>query len=386
MEINTVLWVAGLLAIALAISGAFKYSSKKKERGTDRMVIGAVVAVVAFGLIFGVFAQLGVAPVPDAVTPADLIHGVTNGACVVKPYTNVSVSISTWGTGATDTGAGNLNVYLDGVDPRDTQANTFATFSVTAGEGSSSTTKLMSCTPYVVLLDGDTTKYDMFLNDIEVGQHLPYIPTTEASISQIYLQFADQVTFSTIPDPVEENSVTGIINGQTNVSGLISDGQSLEVRVGADNTPADSDVIYYNETHGNGDFYLDITLGAEDTNTMLKDPVIAFANDFTYRMEGNEFEKVELQHQSGRVFAGLPTDITTAVNSWSSVPLTTDGWLEAGQTGVYRITFSVNEDNTDPGADLLHIYTDDLDEEFGQDVLRGTKATAGAVIDIGFQA
>ena len=378
MEPSTMLY---LLAAGLVGYGYMKYSDNKKDVGKFSMFAGVVVAGAVFFGAAGIFLPLAAVPSVDVPT---LVPGVEDGTCQVKVYSQVNFSGDTWGANDPTAPAGSVDIYTAGVNPSDTGTNRLDTISITSGVGGTTSAVLESCTNYGIVYNGASAEYDMWYKGIDWTQpnSLPYVSTTDAVISNAILKFDDVVVFATIPDPIEENAVTGIINGQTNVSGNVSDGLGLELRVGADATPADSDVIYYNKTNGDLSYYIDITLGAEGANKQIHEPVLCFVNDHTNPFDGDEFTAVTLQRQSGTDF-GLPTDITDYVNNADCVPM--GAVIEGGQTGVYRMQFTAVNANLAATTDVMYIYPDDMGDYLGKDILRNTKATAGAVIEMQFQ-
>lgn len=377
MEPSTMLY---LLAAGLVGYGYMKYSDNKKDVGKFSMFAGVVVAGAVFFGAAGIFLPLAAVPSVDVPT---LVPGVEDGTCQVKVYSQVNFSGDTWGANDPTAPAGSVDIYTAGVNPSDTGTNRLDTISITSGVGGTTSAVLESCTNYGIVYNGASAEYDMWYKGIDWSQpnQLPYVSTTDAVISNAILKFNDVVVFATIPDPIEENAVTGIINGQTNVNG--SSACNGEIQVGADATPADSDVIYYNKTNGDLSYYIDVTLGAEGANKQLHDPVLCFVNDHTNPFDGDEFTAVTLQRQSGTDF-GLPTDITDYVNNADCVPM--GAVIEGGQTGVYRMQFTAVNANLAATTDVMYIYPDDMGEYLGKDILRNTKATAGAVIEMQFRA
>ena len=377
MELITVLWIA---AVAAFIGALWLNSLKKGDAAKVAGVVTVGLALIAFTGGAGMIEPLAVTPeAPGVVT---LVPGVTDGTCQVKPYTNVTFSGDTWGANDATAPAGSVDFYTAGVNPSDASSTSLDSISVTAGVGGTTTGVLESCTNYGIVYNGASAEYDAWYNGKDYTQpnQLPYISTTDSAISRAIVKFDDVVVFASIPDPIEEDSTTGIMNGQTTSNG--TDAAGLELQVGTDSTPADSDVVYYNKTDGDLSYYMDITLGADGANKQLHDPVLCFVNDHTNPFDGDEFTSVTLQRQSGTDF-NLPTDITNHVNNADCVPMGTS--IEGGQTGVYRLQFTAVNANLDVTTDVMYIYPDDMGEYLGKDILKNTKATAGAVIEMQFE-
>ena len=377
METTTALYIVAIVLLAI---GLYWRSEKKMDVGNFSALIGIGLAAIVFFGGAGVFAPLTAAPLSPVPT---LVPGVLDGTCQVKVYSQVNFSGDTWGANDPTAPAGSVDLYAAGIDPSATGTNRLDTISITSGVGGTTSAVLESCTNYGIVYNGASAEYDMWYKGVDWTQPnaLPYVSTTDAVISNAIVKFDDIVVLATIPDPIEENAVTGIINGQTNVSG---EGSSTnELQVGTDVTPADSDVIYYNKTNGDLSYYIDVTLGADGANKKLQSPVLCFVNDHTNPFDGDEFTAVTLQRQSGTDF-GMPTDITDYVNDKECVPM--GAWIEGGQTGVYRMQFTAVNANLAATTDVMYIYPDDMGEYLGKDILRNTKATAGAVIEMQFEA
>lgn len=378
MEILTVLWIS---AVAALVAALWLNSLKKGDAAKVAGVVAAGLAVIAFTSGAGYIAPLAVTPTEPGVT---LVPGVVDGTCQVKPYDKLTFKGDTWGANDATAPAGSVDIYAAGVDPSDASSTRFDTISVTAGVGNSTSGTAESCTNYGIVYNGASAEYDMWYNGLDWTQPNQFKPvsTTDATIANVLVQFDDIVVIASIPDPIEEHSTTGIINGQLTSNG--SDGADLEIQIGTDSTPADSDVVYYNKSSANADlsYYLDVTLGADGANKQLHDPVLCFVNDHSNPFDGDEFTSVTLQRQSGTDF-NLPTDITNYVNNADCVPMGTS--INGGQTGVYRMQFTAVNANLDVTTDVMYIYPDDMGEYLGKDILKNTKATAGAVIEMQFE-
>ena len=361
--------------------------AKKKGLGIFEVGI-AMVVIIAIALFLGVeMPESGVTTAPGELPSGAGI--LIDGDCQMKPYTVLNFSGSTYGANDFTAPAGEVKIFAANVDPGAANVNYIDKMQVTAGIGFTTNATLTSCTEYTIVYDGRDAEYDVMYS----ATQLPYVTTTESTISRAILNFGPEsiVVASTIPDPIEEGTEGTDINGQTNTSGNASSGLLLEIEVGSDDTPADSDVIYYNDTNGDTSFYLDFTLGASGGNTRLMDPVVCFVNDISNPMEGTEFTKVTTQRQSGTDLH-LDKVVTDYFTGFDCIPMWTvqeDGhnWINGGQQGEYRFTFTVDEGNTDvAGADVLYIWPDDCGEYLGKDIMNDQdKATAGAVVEIQFR-
>lgn len=371
--------IIGIGALVILIWGLMNKDTKGKNVSAKNAVWGgaAVIVLVLFfgGINFGgMFEGLAVTPAPQP-GDSDYLHP-TNGACLEKAYSTLSVGTMVYGSNSYITAAGDVDIFKSGVDPTGTNSNPIDTIDVASGVGNTTSGLLKSCTMYSVVFDGETTYYDAYWKDNSGEQMLPYVPTDSDTIATSF-EFDEIITFATIDDPLDESAVTGVINGQTNVSGEST--STNELRVGADDVPANGDTIYYNETNGDGQIYLDLAIGFSGGNTAVKDPVLCFVNDLTNPFEGNEFSSASAQLRTGTDF-GIPSSITNYVNEMGCVPL--GSFVDGGSSGTYRITLNLDESLTTAGGDIMYIYIDDLGDHLGQDILRGTKATASSVVTI----
>lgn len=365
-DINTYLW--GLVAVMAIITIVFY-----KER-TDMAKVSGAFAVVIAGLL--VLTSGGIDLGDDTYTYTVAPGGQPVGAdCQVKPYISLKVSTQLAGDLSYTTAAGTAYFYESGVNPSDPNANAYDTATITSGVGSSANAKLESCTVYGIVFGGANTYYDQWYQG-ETSSYLPYIATDESAIASATIRFDNIMTVASIDDPIVENAVTGVVNGQTAVN-TSGDGQEIILASDANNV-----VLKYDESAGDGQFYLDLAIGAAGGNAFLKNPVLCFVNDLTQPFNGNEFTSVTSQLRTGTDF-GIPSSITNDVNGGSCISL--GDTMECGQSGTYRITFNVDEDNFDTD-DIMYIYMDDLGSHLGQDILRGAGATASAVVTITSQA
>ena len=368
-DINTILWA--IVAIMVILTVVF-YKDKK-----DTAMLAGIVAVLLASIL--IFTTGGIDSGNETYTYAVAPSGQPTGeACQVKPYTSLKVSTQVEGSNSYVTAAGTAYFYEEGVNPSDPNANAYDTATVTSGVGATTNAKLSACTVYGIVFGGANTYYDQWYNG-ETSSYLPYIETDESAIASATIRFDGIMTVATIDDPITENSVTGVVNGQTAVN-TTGDGQ--EIILASD---ADGAVLAYDESFdgaATGQFYLDLALGASGSNGFLKNPVLCFVSDLTQPFNGNEFSSVSMERRTGTDF-GIPSSITNYVNDGSCISL--GSTMEGGQSGTYRVTFNVDESNFDTD-DIMYIYMDDLGSHLGQDILRGPGATASAVVTITSQA
>lgn len=377
METNSILWIIGILGVLLLLSGYSLYTSKKKDRGTDRMAIGALAAFAAFGLIFGVFAPITITPTDEVapIAPEDLEICAITGPL---PVANLSFMGDTWrqsGANSPTGPAGDVQIYLDGTDVTIPGVTPLDTISVTAGVGSTTSKAVKSCTDYEFYYDGGATvEYDQ---KHPTGRVVPIVTDT-GQIPFRELEFRDIKVVAAIGDLIEEDATDGTINGQSNVNGTAAcDG---EIQSGADSSPADGDTLYYNKTNGDTQIYFDIEIEATGGDKVLQEPVLCFVN-LANPMEGDEISLASLTYRSGNNF-GAPVTITDYVSNQKCVPLGDE--MISGESGTYRLQLTIVEANADAGTDIMYVYLDDLGEHLGEDLLGGKKATPAGFV-LGFR-
>lgn len=371
MEINTILYIIGAILI---VYGYVKYSNKKKEVGQFSMLIGAVIVAAVFFGAAGSFASLSIGPtgndIPTSGVPDDSDICAVTGPLV---YAQLNFSGDTWrqsGANSPTGPAGDVQFYMDGTDVTIPGVTALDTISVTAGVGSTTNKILKSCSDYEIYYDGASAEYDIAH---PTGRLTP-VNTNTGEIPSQTVEFHDIKVFATIGDLIEENAVDGTVNGQSNVNGSV--GCNGELQVGADETPADGDTIYYNETNGDTQFYLDIDIEATGGDKVLKEPVLCFVN-LANPMEGDEFSLVTMTHRSGTNF-GTPVTITDYFSNQKCVPLGDE--MISGESGTYRLDFTVVHANTDATTDVLYLIIDDLKKHLGEDLLGDKKATPAQLV------
>lgn len=367
------------LGVAAAVLMAF-YEKGKKHKISAKVygIVGVVLAVVLV---------VGGAPIPfiddmDEVKipglPTDEDEVITPDVTDVKLYDKVTISTKEKGSDSYSAIGGTVHFFEEGVDVGSASATALDTATIASGVGNTTNAKLSSGTDYIVILE-PSAGYDLYLNNDKL-QQLPYIKTTTGTISNIPIKFTDVMSYVTIGDMLEEDAVDGTVNGQTTAVNVTTATNEICL---SSATPADGDYIVYDESVGDGEFYIKIEIDFSGGDKYIVNPVLDIVNDLTNKMEGNEFSSVKIQHLQGTNF-GIKSDITDEVNGFEAISL---GELrESGDSGTYKMTFSVSEANLDDGADVCFFVIDDMGEHNGQDILRGTKATASALISFKSQA
>jgi hypothetical protein len=375
MELTTMLWI---LAIGLGVMAYMNHMNRKKvsAKNFGLMAIGLAALLTLSGN--GALDSLSMGDLGDSISGTNGV--ISGGNCQVKVYDEVNVNTETYGSNSYTTAAGTVKFYVEGTNPTLPNSNPIDTITVSSGIGNTTNGKLKSCTNYGVVFDGSTTYYDMWYQGVQLAM-LPYTATDAATISSTVIDFEDIMTVATIDDPIDESAVTGVVNGQTSVVNATTG--TNEICIGDAETPADDDALVYDVSVGDGQFYVDLAVGFSGGNKAVKDPVICFVNDLSNPFDGNEFSSVTAQLRTGTDF-GIPSDITAYVNNADCVSL---GVMHnGGESGTYRLTFNVDESLLTAGGDKMYIYIDDMGDHLGQDLLRGTKATASDAVTLYTQA
>lgn len=376
--------VIGILALVVLIWGVMNKDTKGKNVSAKNAMWGGT-AVVILVLLFGginlggIFEGMSVTPDNGNGNGADDLHP-TNGVCLEKAYATLSVGTMVYGSNSYTTAAGDVDIFKSGVDPTGTNSNPIDTIDIASGVGNTTSGLLKSCTMYSVVFDGETTYYDAYWNDNSGEQMLPYVPTDSDTITTSF-EFSEIITFATIDDPIDES--TNAVNGNASNTNASVGGSEICVGTSSPQSIADDDELFYDISAGDGQFYLDMAIGFTGGNKAVKDPVLCFVNDLTNPFEGNEFSSVSAQLRTGTDY-GIPSSLTNYVNDMDCVSL--GSFVDGGTSGTYRLTISVDEDLLTAGGDKMYIYIDDLGDHLGQDILRGTKATASAVVTLNVQA
>lgn len=383
-------------------------------KGRDKPVAAEVFGILAVVAVIGVVASsLGWVDVGVQTTaPPGYTPGIPgDGTIGVYIPGDDQKIISSLAILTVDAGSGKRNVCEDQVlyfseadDPRLSTSYELDTTVITAGDGAENDSKLKTNKLYNIIFHDTSgpTYYDGVLGsgvwDPSDAITSTTIKTTSATTDDTVstsITFGEDGTaalwkIAAIPDILDETLVDGTINGQANVSGEA--GSTNEVQVGTDSTPADDDTIYYNESIGDGSFYVRMTFGADGSQSYLKRPVLCFVNNMASPCEKNEFTAVTASLYTGSGSeVDLPSDLHPAfANMDSCIEIggqSTDGvaYIESGKTATYTITFSVDEDYTE-STDMFYIIQDDLADYNGQDIRQGMGATTvGKYVTIGFE-
>jgi len=312
--------------------------------------------------------------------------------------------------------------FSDTEDPRQSTAYSIDTTTIASGVGTENGSYLKTNKMYKVIFHDTSgpTYYDGVLGEgvwnpsSAIGANAIKAPTTTDATVTTSITFGEDGTaplwkVATIPDILDETKTDGIINGQTSAiatcttynasSGLCEAYSASEVTVGpatgaGAGTAADDQTVHYNDTNGDGSFYLRLTFGAEGSQAYLKRPVVCFVNDMSNPCERNEFTAITASLYTGSGSeVTVPSDLHTAFSNMDSCVeiggQSADGvaYIASGKTATYTVTFTVDHSYTDASADKFYLIPDDLGGYLAQDIRQGQgAAVTGKYLTFSFRA
>jgi len=364
------IWVliAGGALILLGL-GVFKLVPKSSK--TAVMAIGGILLVVGglplFGVDYGAFSVTGTDEDTDTETVADTSSGTQRSITTFTTVLKEDVS------GSRTAVNGELRFYESDVDLSDPNIAAIESVAVVSGVGTDTSAILVTDTSYrVVFVNG--TAGNWYNEDLGI-MSLSSNDWSEADGALYWSPDTAIVRMANITDPLNEATTNGDINGQTNVTAAAS------VEIQGDASPAEDEVLNYDESDGDGDFYLDIHLGATGANQKAKEMVLCFQGEGSGASpEGNELTSVSVQHQSGADLLDVG-ELVTYFNNEACVQL---GDIAGGKDEETRLTITLTEANLDTNDDYK-IIVDDLGDINGKAVLFST-GDSQEVIDMDAQA
>lgn len=411
MEPITGSWITIFAVITLFAAIIGLYFKGQDKRSIEARTMFGIAAI--FGAI-ALLAWIGVVPGLDIQTAAPYTIEIPDDAGITTVITTDEQKlISSLSIMTIDAGSNKRNVCEDQVqyfaeseDPRLSTAYSIDTTTIASGVGTENGSYLKTNTLYKTIFHDTSgpSYYDGVLgegvwnpSDAISAVAIKAPSTTSATVSTS-ITFGEDGTaalwkIATIPDMLDETATDGTINGQSSVTGNISSASAGEIQVGADDTPANDDTVYYNDTEGDGSFYLRLTFGSEGSQAYLKRPVVCFVNDMNNPCERNEFSAITAALYTGSGSdVVLPSDLHTAFSNMNACVeiggQEIDGvaYIASGKTATYTVTFTVDEDSTDASADLCYMVADDLADYNGQDIRQGQGASTSASLKLGFRA
>jgi len=370
MDTNLIVYaiaiIAGIMAIVL---GMYK---EKKIAGRNKMwfvipllVIGGFLALMQAGLLAGygipqlagLGEQLPFAAAPRTPSQGGVTTVEVKAATGAFPIDTFSLaSIKEKHSNSYTAANGTLKFYDDQTNPTSPTASTIDTITISAGAGSSTNKKILTDKPYRVVYDGVGTYYSKDLG-IMTFQSKDYNKNT----GQYAYDLGEIGKVATIDDILAEiENLDKDVNGAANSS-------VVSIELGSETT---SDQLQYNETAGDGQWYIQPTISFSGANTEVQEPVICFEFDQTNPPEGNEISAFTYQLQSGTDF-GLPSDL---LDYWSNEECLSLGAVVSGGTSSkIKLTVTYDEANLDT-TDDWYLYVDDLGAIKGKDVVLNTAA------------
>ena len=305
---------------------------------------------IAAGAASGIFfTTTGVVPtVVDGVVIAPTVVGART-----RPISTLSVISTAKNSNSRTTIAGTLRIFEPEVNPADPTASATDTITLSSGVGSTTNKYIKTDTPYRVVFDGDGTYYDRDYGVITFPDK-DFNPST----GEFLFDLEEIVIVATIDDMLDETDTGGdIFNGQA------TNDADQELYGTTDN-------IVYNETAGDGQYYIIPTLSASGAYTELRATVLCFEWDTTNPPEGNEYSSIVYQLQSGTDL-GIPSEL---INFWSSEECIALGDMIGGSSSTIKLTFTLDESALD-ATDEWYLGFDDLGALRGKDLNLDTGAT-----------
>jgi hypothetical protein len=292
LGIGFIALVFGIIAI---LAGAFKWT----ERRDMAIGVGLVLVVVAF--VFGVtIPSIGSFSLLD--DDGDGVFGAGDGITDVcdeeKAIESLSFQTKTKYANSYTTATGEIKFYEVGEDPTDPNINPIDSSTLASGVVTDTSKIIKTCYPYQWIYDGNDTYYSRDLGTVTFD-----IDDLNTETGQLSYPAIEVATVGTITDMIEINETSGDVNGQTSHTG------SSEIV----NTST-GDALVYDESNGDGSFYLKVDFECTGANVECKDMAIEFDWDNTNPPEGNEISAITVQLDSGTDL-GLPSDL---VNYWAN--------------------------------------------------------------------
>ena len=367
LYIGYVLAVVGLLELWAVWKQKVTVGAKNL---TTAYVIGLL--ILASGAYLGNFGSYINA---DLQSPFLTVAPTTTGGTTVVPSTSASAThyqIKTFNvkmkakySNSYSSVNGYLKIYDKDADPSDANTNPIATISIGSGSGTASSPGVTTDTPYKVVFDGNGTYYDEDFGVIQFSskdydpQQGVYLFTNYGTVDK------PAALIATIADPLDESDLTGTIDGESSTN--LSAGAELGCPTG---NCANDATLVYDESNGDGSFYIEPDFSFTGANAEIRKPVLCFKWDETNGPEGNEITGMTYQTLSGSDL-GVPSDI---LNYWKNEECVSLGTVvRSGTMSSARITITVDESNLDANDDWK-MYVDDLGDIKGKDVVLNTGA------------
>lgn len=390
---NYLLWIGiGLAALGFIFGKKFLLKNVTKTTRLWTGLIGIALVLSSFGLfnqlpvVGGFFSGLSSISATSGTLPtftsAPITQTTVSGGTLTVAAEKTPKVVSTLTvlgrekysnseTALGNASAGYLRFYLSGTSPKSSTISALDSVNVSGGSGVSTVGRLLTETPYEALFDGNGVWYDLDLTD---KVHL--FTANLDSNSQYVYRLNDIGRIGSIDTGLflnfqsASNNVS--INGQTSQSG----GQ--EIGYNAANT-----TLNYSDGAGDGQFFLDFDISFLGLNREVRKPVFCFVFDTSNPPEGNEITSINAQWLSGQNF-NIPVELKDYWSQQQCIPIGES--FPSGTRGQFRLTFSVEEANTDAGADTFNFVLDDLGGDRTKDVLISNSGMPRISRGLDFQA
>lgn len=364
MELGTAFWIIlilSVIALLMNFTKVFKNLDKKKRKWITVISI-VVIAIVGLSAGFGNVFKEGQSKI-SALTAGVTVEQATQAAQKVTstpsgvktlPIDTLVILAQEVGSNAWDAvgnaTVGYLKFYPEDVDPVSASAKHIEIVNISAGKGTLSAGKLVTDTKYRVIFDGENApgraqgSGDWYSKDYGVialpsSNFNPNTGSLTWNIDGIY-------KIGTLVDPLNETAINGDINGATD------SGADNEIGSG---TASGTDELHYNETTGDGTYYIKPELSLSGANVYLKNLGLCFEFDTANPPEGNEVTAITYQLESGTDF-GLPSDW---LNYWKDQQcLLVASEIKGGISSKFKLTFTVDETNLDANDDFALGFDD----------------------------
>jgi hypothetical protein len=356
--------IVGVLALLLAFTKVIPIGNKKMfiGLGVVALLIGAVPAT-------GIFDNVSLKGFDVAGTDADEDINLiitTTSTSGEKTITTLTGTLFEDLSNSPTTIDGQVRAYEEGANLKDSTVQAVKTLEVVDGVVTGSNV-LCNHNYQFVYYDNGSAKtwynHEFGTFAIDCGS------TTDSTITtKTWTPNAKISALANLDDLLDETTATGgYINGNsTNIT-------DPKAEVSCAGT-ADA-VIVYNETTGDGSWYIIPQISASGGDKKLKDAVLCFEWESGASPEGNEFSSIYTQSESGASYSGMPSNLVTLFNTESCAQL---GDIVGGTSGRYKIIFTVTESNLDTSDDFK-IILDDLGDNAGKETLFSAGATQDAI-------
>lgn len=349
----------------------------KSKQGKTNVLL--ILGIFVIGLLLynsGFFAKLGTQSVTGGTGSTTNIVTTTSSSPGTAPDSLLLLSTEEYS--ATRNVAGNFDVYTAGTDAKDPSAQVLATIT-TAGTAYTGG-QIICGEKYTVVYSNSTTRYGEYVGSpagivlVPCSKVNPYTGDVAIDVTADFGFKPHKV--ATLDDIMDETSTSGIINGRT--SNVSNSAGNIEIG-NNQSTPVADGMLVYDESVGDGQFYVQPTFSASGANAELLNPVITFWFDSTSPPEGNEITAMTVS-----LISGTDMQIPSTVN-WVQVwanqeQVKLKNPIKSGEAGTYRFTITYNEANTDNNADKWELRFDDLNSVAGT-LGKDAKLNLGATYD-----